>query len=312
MRTDFNIRRIRRGHGFAQAVGVARQIVVARCQAGLGVALITEIAHAQAGRVRQIQRVRVELLELMRTPAQEAGVQRRRGTEQVHQQPAVATEVADQRDVGHRLEIAIGADETFGLAQQWPELFRQGKVVVNTGNALHGLAVTQGQALAIDVFELTDIGGAVIGNRDVFLGRQRARHRWTPQILFAEFAVGKTMNLVQARQRVGRIRQGRRDEFQQRLGVVGGDLFVGQRGTQGFGVRRLRQATFTGHAQAFTFDTVQALLEQREVSALAKQSQAAVEKFAQFGFLHASVAPIWGWAGRSTRVKLKLALSPGL
>ena len=73
----------------------------------------------------------------------------------------------------------------------------------------------------------------------------------------------------------------------------------------------MRQATFAGHAQAFTFDAVKALFEQREVSALAKQGQAAVEKFAQVGFLHASVAPIWGWARRSTRVKLKLAFSPG-
>ncbi len=109
-----------------------------------------------------------------------------------------------------------------------------------------------------------------------------------------------------------RVGQGRGDELQQRFGVVGGDLFVGQRGTQGFRVRRLRQATFTGHAQAFTLDAVQALFEQGEVSALAEQGQAAVEKFAQVGFLHASVAPIWGWARRSTRVKLKLALSPGL
>ena len=119
------------------------------------------------------------------------------------------------------------------------------------------------------------------------------------------------MNLVEAGQGVRRVLEGRGDELQQRLGVVRGDLFVGQRGTQFFRVRGLCQAAFAGDTQAFTFDTVQALLEQREVSALAEQSQAAVEKFAQVGFLHASVAPIWGWAGRSTRVKLKLAFSPG-
>jgi len=62
-----------------------------------------------------------------------------------------------------------------------------------------------------------------------------------------------------------------------------------------------------GDTQAFALDAVQAMLQQGEVFALAEQGQAAVEKFAQVGFLHASVAPIWGWAGRSTRVKLKLA-----
>jgi hypothetical protein len=54
------------------------------------------------------------------------------------------------------------------------------------------------------------------------------------------------MDLVQAAQRIGRVGQGRSDELQQRFRVVGGDLFMGQRGAQGFGVRRLRQATLTG------------------------------------------------------------------
>ena len=48
-------------------------------------------------------------------------------------------------------------------------------------------------------------------------------------------------------------------------------------------------------------DAVQALLQQREVGALAEQSQAAVEKLAQVRFLHASVAPIWGWSGQIGR-----------
>ena len=82
---------------------------------------------------------------------------------------------------------------------------------------------------------------------------------------------------------------------------------MGQCGAQGLWMRRLSQAAFAGDTQAFTLDAVQAVLKLREVFALAEQSQAAVEKFAQVGFLHASVAPIWGWAGRSTRVKLKLA-----
>ncbi|MNY81748.1 hypothetical protein D3C86_2234720 [compost metagenome] len=56
----------------------------------------------------------------------------------------------------------------------------------------------------------------------------------------------------------------------------------------------MRQPGFTGNAQAFTLNAVQALLEQRKVGSLAQQGQAAVEKFAQDGFLHASVAPIWG------------------
>ncbi|MCY1250581.1 hypothetical protein D9M72_642330 [compost metagenome] len=102
------------------------------------------------------------------------------------------------------------------------------------------------------------------------------------------------MDLVETLQCLCRICQRRRDELQQRLGIVGGDLFMGQRRAQGFRVRGLRQPGFTGNAQAFTLNTMQALLEQRKVGSLAQQGQAAVEKFAQDGFLHASVAPIWG------------------
>ena len=133
---------------------------------------------------------------------------------------------------------------------------------MNAGDALHGLAVTQGQALAVHVLELSDVGGAVVGNRNIFFGRQRARHRRAPQELVAELAVGKTVNLVEAGQRLCRIRQGRGDELQQRLGIVGGDLIVGQCRAQFFGVRGLRQAGIGRNAQAFALDTVQALLQQ--------------------------------------------------
>lgn len=70
---------------------------------------------------------------------------------------------------------------------------------------------------------------------------------------------------------------------------------MGQGRAQGLRVRGLGQATVLGHTQAFALDAVQALLEQGEVVALAEQAQAAVEKFAQDGFLHTSVAAIWGW-----------------
>ena len=61
---------------------------------------------------------------------------------------------------------------------------------------------------------------------------------------------------------------------------------MGQGRAQRLGVRGLCQAPVLGHAQAFALNTMQALLEQGEVVTLAEQAQAAVEKFAQDGFLH--------------------------
>ena len=81
----------------------------------------------------------------------------RRGAEQVHQQPAVAAEIANQGDVGGGLVVAFRQLAAFGLAQQRPEPLRQGEVVVDAGDALHGLAVTQRQALAAVSYTHLDV-----------------------------------------------------------------------------------------------------------------------------------------------------------
>nr|GFA41509.1 hypothetical protein [Tanacetum cinerariifolium] len=297
VRADFDVRRVRRRHGTAKAVGVGQQVVVARRQVRLGIALVTQIAHPQAGGIRQIKRLGVKLLKLVRAAAQETGVQGRRCAEQVHEQPAVATEVADQPNVALGLEVAVVAVKVRVLPQDRPDGLGQRKVVMNACDALHGFAVAQCEALTIDVLELADIGRAVIGNRDISFGRQRTRHRRAPDVFAAQLAVGKAMDLVQAVERIGRVGQCRSDELQQRLGVVRSDLLVGQRGTERFRVRSLRQTAFARNAQAFTLDAMQALLQKREIGVLAKQGQAAVEKFAQVGILHASVGPIWGRYG---------------
>ncbi|MNJ24482.1 hypothetical protein D3C77_189040 [compost metagenome] len=117
VRADLDIRCVWGCHGPAQAVGVAVQVVVAGREAGLGVALVAQVAHAQAGGVGQVQGVGVELLELVRPATQEACIQGWRGTEQVHQQPAVAAEIADQGDVGRRLEVAVIKLVVFGATQ---------------------------------------------------------------------------------------------------------------------------------------------------------------------------------------------------
>ena len=217
----------------------------------------------------------------MRAAAQEAGIQGRRGAEQVHQQPAVTTEIADQGDITRRLVVAVAEGFAFVGVQQGPQRFRQGEVVVNAGNALHGLAVAQGQALAVHVLQAADIGVAVAGDRNhLFLG-QRAGHRRAPQVLVAELAVGETVDALQLFQRLRRVGARGGDELQQRLGIVGGDLRVGQGRAQRLRVRGQGQLAVAVNAQAFAFDAVQALAEQRQVGALAEQGQATGQKRAQ-------------------------------
>lgn len=280
---DLLVGRVGRADRLAQAVDVALQVVVAGRQAGLGVVLVAQVAHPQAGGVGQVERVFVEALQLARAATQEAGVEGRRGAEQVHQQPAVAAEITNQGDVGGGLVVAFRQLAAFGLAQQRPEPLRQGEVVVDAGDALHGLAVAQRQALAVDVLQAADHRAAVAGDRDALLVRQLAGHRWAPQVFAVQFRTGEAVDALEIAQSVGDVGFRRRDELQQGLGVVGSDLRMGQGRTQGPGVGGERQLAVAIDSQAFALDAMQALGQQGQVGCGAEQSQAAGEKIAQVG-----------------------------
>ena len=66
---------------------VALEAVVADRERRLRVALVAEAPHAQRRRVRQIERVLAQALELVRAACDEARAHRRRGAEQIQQQP---------------------------------------------------------------------------------------------------------------------------------------------------------------------------------------------------------------------------------
>ena len=94
-----------RGHGsviHAHHKGV--QVVVAKLKFGLGfLVVIAQIAHAQTGGPGHGQRVVVDFVQIVAAPLQEVGIQHGRGAKQVHQEPGIAGEIADQR------QITIGA-----------------------------------------------------------------------------------------------------------------------------------------------------------------------------------------------------------
>ena len=281
LRAQRHVGRIGRGNGVQQALGVAVQVVVAGRHAGLGVVLVAQVAHAQAGGPRQVQGVGVQLLQLVAAPAQEVGVQRRRGAEQVHQQPAVAAEVADQADVARRLIVTRVAAVVLGRPEQRPQRLGQRVVVVDAGDALHGLAVAQRQALAVDVLQPAGVGAAIAGDGNVRLVRQRAGHGGAPQVFAVELAAGETVDAFQLVEGLRRIGAGAGDELQQRLGIIGGDLLVGQRRAQGGRVRGEGQPALFIDPQGLAFDAVQRLAQQGQMSRLAQQGQATGELLAQ-------------------------------
>lgn len=107
---------------------------------------------------------------------------------------------------------------------------------MDAGDALHGLAVAQRQALAVDVLQAADHRVAVAGDRDALLVRQLAGHRRAPQVFAVQLRTGEAMDALEVAQGVGDVGFRGRDEFQQRLGIVGGDLRMGQGRAQGAGM----------------------------------------------------------------------------
>ena len=68
---------------------------------------------------------------------------------------------------------------------------------MDAGDALHGLAVAQGQAAPVDVLEHAHVRRAVVGDLDLRLGRQLAGHRLAPQQLVTEAAVGVAVHGIE-------------------------------------------------------------------------------------------------------------------
>mmetsp|Transcript_49007 Transcript_49007/g.115102 ORF Transcript_49007/g.115102 Transcript_49007/m.115102 type:complete len:356 (+) Transcript_49007:1851-2918(+) len=213
----------RRAHadGFIGRVGPAQrllqrgriglQAVVADGDAGLGIALVAQPAHAQRGGMRQIKGVARQALQAVLATGDEAVAQRRAGAEQVEQQPALAAEVADGA------QVLVGA-----RAGQRP-------VVVDARNRLHAPAVALAQAHAVNALGPADIAAAIAADRNGLVRRQTAGHGAYPQPLLAERVVDGLMDFGEFAQTVVDAGMHAGDQLQLRFAVVGRDVRMRQR-----------------------------------------------------------------------------------
>ena len=111
------------------------------------------------------------------------------------------------------------------------------------------------QATAIDGLHGADVGGAVVGNRDVAIVAHRAGHTHGPQqFLVGNLLAGELVHVDEKLQHFPGVALRRRHELEQRFGIVGGDPGVGQRRAQGLRVRRARNAPVSLDAQAFALE----------------------------------------------------------
>ena len=121
---------------------------------------------------------------------------------------------------------------------------------MHTGNRLHRAAIAQPQPLAVRMLELCLVGTAIVGQGDVPVFAQQPWHGTRPHDLVTQMARGVAVDVTQKRQRKRVVLRRRRDEFEQRLGIVRGDPWVGQLGAQGQRVGGLRQVAARVNPQA--------------------------------------------------------------
>ena len=189
--------------------------------------------------------------------------------------------------------------------QQAPHLFRQRVVVMDAGNALHAAPIAQRQTAPVHVLEHADMRLAVPGDRYLLVGRQFAGHGLAPQQFVAQVLVGKAVDGVELVQRGGDIGLGRGDEFQQRFGIVGGNLRVRQRRAQGQRMRRLCQHPLGRDAQGFALHAAQALAQKVAVGVLGQQGQTAGELIVQADSVRLRVPAKARRRGELSRISLR-------
>ena len=89
--------------------------------------------------------------------------------------------------------------------------------------------------------------------------------------------VDELVQVEQVLQQLPGSAEGRRDQLDQRLGIVGGDVFVGERRAEGARMRRLRDTPVGRHAQRLLFDALAAALDDFGLAAIDQRRQGLFE-----------------------------------
>ena len=132
-----------------------------------------------------------------------------------------------------------------------------------------------------------------IGIRD--LVGDDTRHAVHPQPFGADTAVNVGVDGLQKGDGFLQLGGNRGHELQQRFGVVGGDIRVGQRRAETLGVRFLRQQSVVVHPQAFLFDTAADVAQGRGRTAVLDAGEIVVKRLGQGVHSSSSIVEV-AWA----------------
>ena len=94
---------------------------------------------------------------------------------------------------------------------------------MDAGDGLHSPAVTMPQAVPVNMFHAAYVGRSVFGDGYAVIAINTTGHAGVQQDFIIQMFVNKLVYLMQIRQRVFDIGKRRRNEFNQRFGIVRGD-----------------------------------------------------------------------------------------
>ena len=255
---------------------------------GLALVAIAEVAHAQRRRVGRVERVAVQFLQGRHyVPAlEERLAQRRRGAEQVQDQPPVAAVIPQQREIRLVDELLSARPRLPGLVQHRPEVARERVVEVHPRDRLHDPAVTQAQSHAVDALHPSDVGAAVLRDRDAGVPVQRAGHAGRPQQFLVEVPVDELVQVAEVLQQLPGLAEGGRDQLDQRLRVVGRHVRTRQRRAQPRRMRRLGDPSLRRHPQRLLLDPLASALQRAGLARVDQRGQPSLEAAIDAGDCH--------------------------
>jgi hypothetical protein len=146
---------------------------------------------------------------------------------------------------------------------------------MHPGDGLHHPAVAHQQPVPVDVLDAPLVGVAKACDRHRRLTADDARHRRRPQQLIAQVRIDELMQVAQVLQQFLVVVEGRRDQLDQRFGIVGGDVRIGQRRAQRARMRRLRDMAIGRHPQRFALQAAPAARDQALLAAVHQRGETA-------------------------------------
>src|SRR5690606_24764137 len=128
---------------------------------------------------------------------------RRRSAKKINQQPEMAAETADKREITPGFKILQGFITAFFGTQYFPQTIGKRNVVMHPGDSLHGAAITMTKADAVNGFHGAAVGATVTGHRNFRVAAQFTRHARGPKTFLLRFKllIAEAVNIVELLQK---------------------------------------------------------------------------------------------------------------